>query len=51
MNWKEERNEKVKNQLLRIVDLFQSENIPKAIKEVTFPPFNVPSNKWSLYVF
>jgi len=48
MNWQEAKNEKVKNQLLRIVDLFQSENIPKAIKEVTFPPFNVPSNKWSL---
>lgn len=48
MDWKEAKNEKVKNQLLKIVDLFQSENIPKAIKEVTFPPFDVPSNKWSL---
>jgi len=48
MNWKEAKNEKVRNQLLRIVDLFQSENIPKAIKEVTFPPYDVPANKWSL---
>jgi hypothetical protein len=40
--------EKVREQLHRIVDLFQSENIPKAIKEVTFPPYVVPSNKWSL---
>lgn len=48
MNWKEEKNEKVRNQLLRIVELFQSENIPKAIKELTFPAFDVPANKWSL---
>jgi len=42
------RNEKVKEQLHKIVDLFQTENIPKAIREVTFPPYDVPSNKWSL---
>ncbi len=38
----------VKEQLLKIVEMFQSNDIPKAIKEVTFPPFEVPSNKWSL---
>lgn len=47
-DWKKARSEKAKSQLHKIVDLFQSENIPKAIKEVTFPPFNVPSNRWSL---
>lgn len=48
MDWKEAKHEKVRNQLLRIVELFQSENIPKAIKELTFPAFDVPANKWSL---
>ena len=47
-DWKEKNNVKVKEQLHKIVDLFQTENIPKAIREVTFPPYDVPSNKWSL---
>ena len=47
-NLKTKQNEKVKEQLYKIVNLFQTENIPKAIREVTFPPYDVPSNKWSL---
>jgi len=47
-NLKAKNNERVKEQLHKIVDLFQTENIPKAIREVTFPPYDVPSNKWSL---
>lgn len=47
-DWKEKNKERVKEQLCKIVDLFQTENIPKAIREVTFPPYDVPSNKWSL---
>ena len=47
-NLKGKRNEKVKEQLYKIVNLFQTENIPKAIREVTFPLYDVPSNKWSL---
>ncbi len=43
-----ENNQKVRKQLLKIVELFKTENIPKAIKEVTFPRFDVPANKWSL---
>jgi hypothetical protein len=41
-------NPKVSETLNRIVELFRSGNVPKAISIATFPLFEVPSNAWSL---
>jgi hypothetical protein len=40
--------EKIANTIQQLVQLFQSGDVPKAIAIVTFPPFDVPSNRWSL---
>lgn len=42
------QQEKIKATLGKILQLFKEGNIPKAISIVTFPPFDVPSNQWSL---
>lgn len=39
---------KVKPTLDLILNLFRSGNVPKAVAVATFPPFDVPSNAWSL---
>lgn len=39
---------KVKPTLDLILDLFRSGNVPQAVAVATFPPFDVPSNTWSL---
>ncbi|MBN1356905.1 antirestriction protein [bacterium] len=41
-------NPKVRAVLDRIVELFRTGNVPKAISVATYPPFIVPSNAWSL---
>ncbi|GEM_PF-6266818 len=41
-------NPKVSDTLNRIVELFRTGNVPQAISIATFPPFDVPSNAWSL---
>jgi len=41
-------NPKVSETLKKIVELFKSGNVPKSISIATFPPFDVPSNSWSL---
>ena len=38
---------KIKPALDKILELFRSGNLPKAVAVVTFPPFDVPSNDWS----
>lgn len=42
------KNFKVSETLKKIVELFKTGNVPKAISIATFPPFDVPSNAWSL---
>lgn len=39
---------KVSETLNKIVELFKTGNVPAAISIATFPPFDVPSNSWSL---
>ena len=39
---------KVSETLNKIVELFKTGNVPKAIAIATYPPFDVPSNSWSL---
>jgi antirestriction protein ArdC len=39
---------KIKPTLDLILNLFKSGNVPKAVAIATFPPFEVPSNTWSL---
>jgi len=39
---------KVKPTLELILELFRSGNVPRAVAVATFPPFDVPSNSWSL---
>jgi antirestriction protein ArdC len=39
---------KVSETLNKIVELFKGGDVPKAISIATFPPFDVPSNAWSL---
>ena len=41
-------NPKVRETLSKIVELFQSGNVPEAISIATFPRFDVPSNAWSM---
>jgi len=41
-------NPKVSETLKKIVELFKTGNVPAAISIATFPPFDVPSNSWSL---
>jgi len=40
--------EKITSSLHKIISLFESGNVPKAIAIATFPPFDVPSGSWSL---
>lgn len=43
------REERIKNTINQVIEIFQEGNVPKAISMVTFPPYqNIPSNKWSL---
>lgn len=42
------KNLKVSETLRKIVELFKTGNVPQAISIATFPPFDVPSNAWSL---
>jgi hypothetical protein len=39
---------KVKPTLELILEMFRSGNVPKTVTIATFPPFEVPSNTWSL---
>jgi len=39
---------KVKPALDLILELFRSGSVPQAVAVATFPPFDVPSNAWSL---
>jgi antirestriction protein ArdC len=39
---------KVKPTLDLILELFRSDNVPETVAIATFPPFDVPSNSWSL---
>ena len=39
---------KLETTLAKVIDLFAKGNIPEVITIATFPPFNVPSNHWSL---
>lgn len=41
-------NPKVKAALNKILEMFESGDVPKAISIATFPRFDVPSNAWSL---
>lgn len=41
-------SEKAQEIINGFVELVKSGNMPKAIAEVTFPPLDVPSSKWSL---
>ncbi len=41
-------NQRVSETLNKIVELFKTGNVPQAISIATFPPFDVPSNAWSL---
>ena len=40
--------ERIQSAIRKIIDLFVSGNVPQAIAIATFPPFDVPSNAWSL---
>jgi antirestriction protein ArdC len=40
--------EKITATLSKILQLFKTGNVPQAIAIATFPPFDVPSNLWSL---
>lgn len=40
--------ERVQNALDSIVTLFESDEVPDAIKQVVFPPTNIPACNWSL---
>lgn len=39
---------KVEPVLNKLLELFESGDVPKAVATATFPPFDVPSNAWSL---
>jgi len=39
--------DKIKQTLASILDVFKSGQIPEAIAFAAFPPFNIPANKWS----
>ena len=41
-------NAKVSTALNKIIDLFKSGNVPKAVSIATYSKFIVPSNAWSL---
>ncbi len=47
-NTSESKLEKVASTIKKIIQLFEEGNVPKAIAIATFPPFDVPSAKWSL---
>jgi hypothetical protein len=40
-------NDKIKETLNGILELFKTGDIPQAISFATFPPFNIPASKWS----
>lgn len=42
------RTERINTAIRKIVELFQTGNVPEAIRIVTFPRYDVPSNQWSL---
>lgn len=48
METKEINKERVKETLQKIINLFEKGNLPEVITIATFPPYEVPSNKWSL---
>lgn len=40
-------NDKIKETLNRILELFKSGDIPAAVQYAAFPPFDIPSEEWS----
>ena len=47
-NWKPTAKDKARAQLQALLELFKSGNVPDAIAVATIPPYECPSNKWSL---
>jgi len=41
------KEERIKSTIRKIIDLFSTGDVPKAIAIATYPPFDVPSNLWS----
>lgn len=40
-------NDKIKDTLAKILELFRSGDIPAAVSYAAFPPFDIPSEEWS----
>ena len=45
---KQIREERISSTLRKVIELFESGNVPQAIAIATFPPYDVPSSRWSL---